>query len=168
MARIARHVSTVPLCTFLVFLSYRALRVSSFTFINHLSIRSTAFNVQTHEHLMHLKNGGRLPDSIRTTGHRASMSQADDLSEEDQARSKKLADAWIRQDKASECSKLLQVHVETLVCCWASNEAASVFLQNHRAKVCILLDQYPQELSLSLCFFPRGLEVTGNGRLLAF
>lgn len=34
---------------------------------------------------------------------------AGDLSEEDQERGKKLADAWIRQDKALECSRLLQV-----------------------------------------------------------
>ena len=32
-----------------------------------------------------------------------------DLNEEDKARGKQLADAWIRQDKALECSKLLQV-----------------------------------------------------------
>ncbi len=43
------------------------------------------------------------------------MSQTGDLSEEDQARSKKLADAWIRQDKASECSKLLQVRFQILI-----------------------------------------------------
>ena len=110
----APHSSGVLLCTFFVLLSDRVLRVSSFTVLNHLSLRSTAINIPTHEQLFHVKTGGRVPD-IRKTVHRATMSQAGDLSEEDQSRSKKLADAWIRQDKASECSKLLQVRFKTFV-----------------------------------------------------
>jgi hypothetical protein len=109
----------VPLCTVLVFLSCRVLHVSSFTFSNNLGygIYSTAVNLPTQ---IQLKTGGRsFDDGINLRRHRVMMSQAGDLSEEDQAHSKKLADAWIRQDKAAECSKLLQVCFQPYNLRWA-------------------------------------------------
>ncbi len=161
MVQTGRHGAPVPRCIFLcVILSCTVLRVSTFTVFKHLSIHSAALNVPSHVQLLNLKSGGRSDCIIRRTGYHTLMSQAGDLSEEDQTRSKKLADAWIRQDKASECSKLLQVHFWKLNLFWAPNKAASAAL-NHRAKAYTLLDRYPQELNLLLCFFPRGLEVTG-------
>jgi hypothetical protein len=90
---------------FAAILLSNTLAVSTFSFVGNPFV--VARLASMHSENLYLPNFKKT-HSIRKSFLQMS-NQPGDLSKEEQARGKKLADAWIRQDKALECSKMLQV-----------------------------------------------------------
>ena len=87
---------------FSLLLVWKAALTLSFETSLHLSQKGKI----DYSNFLHRKSFKR---HMFTTARKHLNCQNPGLNEEDKARGKQLADAWIRQDKALECSKLLQV-----------------------------------------------------------